>query len=88
MGWGFVWLMFALKIPILALGCIVWWAIRQEPEPAGSGSGDDGGVKPRAPRHPRTPLPRLPRRGPHGDRALTPPPRIRVTVARSRTFER
>jgi len=43
MGWGFVWLMFALKIPILALGWIVWWAIRQEPEPVKGGSGEDGG---------------------------------------------
>ena len=29
MDWGFVFLMFALKIPLLALCGLVWWAIKQ-----------------------------------------------------------
>ena len=37
MGWGFVWLMLVLKIPIAMLLYIVWWAIKQsdaeEPAP-------------------------------------------------------
>src|SRR6266508_3818033 len=31
--WGFIWLMFILKIPIVALLTIVWWAVKQETEP-------------------------------------------------------
>ena len=34
MGWGFVWLMLVLKIPIAMLLYIVWWAIKQTDEPA------------------------------------------------------
>ena len=34
MGWTFVYLMVFLKLPILALLGIVWWAIRQTPEEA------------------------------------------------------
>ena len=30
--WGFLWLMFALKIPIVGLLWIVWWAVHAEPE--------------------------------------------------------
>ena len=31
--WGFVFLMLALKIPIVYLGVVVWYAIKAEPEP-------------------------------------------------------
>jgi len=34
-GWTFVYLMVFLKLPILALLGIVWWAIRQTPETEG-----------------------------------------------------
>jgi hypothetical protein len=80
MGWGFVWLMLVLKIPIAALLYIVWWAIKQE-EPAPGASGE-GGTK--APPHPRLPLPRSPRRGPHGEPPVPAPPRTRTVVARAR----
>ena len=43
MGWGFVWLMLVLKIPIAMLLYIVWWAIKQTDEEPASGSSDDGG---------------------------------------------
>jgi hypothetical protein len=83
--WGFVWLMLALKIPLIGLICIVWWAIKQEPEEASS-SEDDGGIRRERP-HPRRPFPRRPRRGPHGDPAPLPPARVRTVRARARTLD-
>src|SRR3954452_20087217 len=53
MGWGFVWLMFILKIPIAMLLGIVWWAIKQTDEPVAPDSTGEGGTK--QPRHPRPP---------------------------------
>ncbi len=70
----------ALKVPLLALCWLVWWAIRQVDEPEQEPG--DGGAKRRA--HPLGPLPRLPRRGPHGDPAPLPPPRVRIVTARAR----
>jgi hypothetical protein len=74
--------MLALKIPIVALLWIVWWAVRAEPDPEKDTKGGDGGSK--IPRHPRKPFPRRPRRGPHGDPALAPPPRTRSVVVRAK----
>jgi hypothetical protein len=73
--WGFVWLMFVLKIPIVMLLGIVWWAVKAEPEPAPSD--DDGGTR----HHPDRPSPRWPnprKRGPHGAPLPTAPPRVRT----------
>ena len=53
MTWGFIWIMLALKIPLIALLWIVWWAVRAEPETEQRPNGDDGGTK--RPRHPRRP---------------------------------
>lgn len=77
--------MLALKIPLIGLICLVWWAIKQKPddEPA---SEDDGGIRLHR-RHPRQPFPRTPRRGPHGDPAPLPPARVRTVRARARTLE-
>lgn len=77
MGWTFLWLMVALKIPVAALFYIVHWAVKQGNDEPIAGV-DDGGVKPphrpRAPRHPR-------RRGPHGaPGAARTPPRFRPPV--------
>ena len=85
MTWGFLWLMFALKIPILMLLGIVWWAVRQEPEPAEDAPPPE---KIRARPHP----PEIPKRkrprGPHGDSAIQPPqPRVR-TLAKGRETSR
>jgi hypothetical protein len=81
MTWGFIWMVVVLKIPIVALLWLVWWAVHAEPEPAGeeSSSGGDGGgghsPKPRGPQPPR-----------RGDHAVPPPqspPRVRVRGRRS-----
>jgi hypothetical protein len=87
-GWTFVYLMVILKIPIVGLLWIVWWAVKQEPDPAEQ-PGGDGGVKDRPhPRHPRTPLRHGPRGcDPHGQPLPSSPPRVRVTAARGRPVE-
>jgi hypothetical protein len=81
--------MLGLKIPIAALIYIVWWAVKDPPEPvpAPDDRGGDGNDRVEQPRHPRKPFPRHPRRGPHGGLAAPPPARIRTTRARARTFE-
>jgi hypothetical protein len=79
MTWGFIWLMFILKIPIIGLFGIVWWAVRKsdEPEP-------EHPVRPTAapPPHPRSRIPHRGRpRGPHGDPLPLPPERVRTVTA-------
>lgn len=89
--WTFVWLMFALKIPIVALLLLVRWAIRQAPEEEATGGQGGIGPVPRPvhPHHPSSRRPRLPRhRGPHGERPLLPPARVRTAVARGRLTKR
>jgi hypothetical protein len=85
MEWAMLYLFVGLKIPIFLLGWIVWWAVRQTPEPI-EPEGGDGGQRTR-PHAPPT-LPRPPRRGPHGDPAPLPPPRTRKVTARARTLDR
>ena len=84
MEWGFIWLMFVLKIPIFMLLGLVWYASRppEVPEdPAGEGGSHDRPQPPRRPRHRP--------RGPHGDPAPLPgPPRVRTPVVRARRSER
>jgi hypothetical protein len=80
--WGFIWLMFVLKIPLIALLWIVWHAIKAVPEdaeaPLDGGNGDRD--------HPRTPRHRPPpRRGPHAE--PVPPAPARMRVLRGRTFD-
>lgn len=77
--WGFIWLMFVLKIPIIGLFTIVWWAIRSTDEPAPE---QKVRAEPRPhPHRPPRPPPRRPR-GPHGESASLPsPPRVRPVVA-------
>jgi hypothetical protein len=87
----FIFLMLVLKIPIMGLLYIVWWAIRATPEPEAIPDEGGGTKKPLAPRprhpHPRPALPRNPRRGPHGAPAVQAPPRTRTVVARARRVE-
>ncbi len=81
--------MVILKIPIVMLLGIVWWAIHQDTDTVDvppSGSPRPRTPSPHSP--PRRPLPRLPRRGPHGGAWLPAPPRSRVVVARARSHER
>jgi hypothetical protein len=88
LGWTFFYLMVFLKLPIVALLYLVWWAIHQTPEPPGEDGGDDDGGSGR-PRHPRPPLHPLPRRGPrHGSRPPASPPRVRAVAARARSTAR
>jgi hypothetical protein len=84
MGWAMFFLFVALKVPLIALCWLVWWAIRQVPEDDEQPGGDGGRRRP----HPPKPLPRAPRRGPHGDRAPLSPPRVRKVTARARQLER
>jgi hypothetical protein len=81
--WVFIFMMVVLKLPILALFGIVWWAVRQKPEEADDASGNGGSPKPSSP-HPRSPLPHSPRRGPHREPAAPAPPRMRVSGSRQR----
>jgi hypothetical protein len=76
-GWGILWLAVALKVPIIALLYLVWWAIKDPPVP--EVVEEDGGSSDRDPRpHPRDPRPRPPRRGPHGPPEPAAPARVRV----------
>ena len=87
MTWGFIWLMFVLKIPILMLFGLVWWAVKHSDEPAaGEPARPSPAPHPHRPRRPRRrPRPRGPR---HGETAALPsPPRVRhawQTAARGR----
>jgi hypothetical protein len=81
MTWGFIWLMFILKIPILMLFGIVWWATHQtdeEPTPE-----EKARITPRPSPHPHDPVKRRRPRGPHsGEPAVLPsPPRVRPVTA-------
>jgi hypothetical protein len=40
--WEAIFMLVILKIPLIYLGAVVWWAVRAEPEPAGGG--DEIGV--------------------------------------------
>jgi hypothetical protein len=61
--WEFLFMMLALKIPIVYLGIVVWYAIKAEPEP--DGEHEDFSIW-RPWRRPTGPRPR--RGGPHGRR--------------------
>jgi hypothetical protein len=83
MVWEFVFMMFVLKIPIIYLCLVVYWAVRAEPrppEPAHLRAGA-GGPEPRAPwRRPRSSGRRRP--GPHGSPARSYARTSRVPVPR------
>ena len=83
MDWTFFYLMVLLKLPIVALFWIVWWAIKADPE-AGADDADssEGGGGSKRPREPFGPRPRS--RGPHGTPRLPAPPRSRPVTAKGR----
>jgi hypothetical protein len=85
MEWTMFFLFAALKVPLIALCWLVYWAIKQVPEDDEQ-PGGNGGAKRRP--HPRRPLPHTPRRGPHGDPAPASPPRVRTVTVRARELER
>ena len=80
--WIFIFMMVVLKIPILMLFYIVWWAVKQTPDEAEQ-PGTGGGGSRRPPRSPG-PLQRGPRRGPHNAGAPAAPLRVRPVKARGR----
>ena len=41
--WEAIFMLVVLKIPLVYLGVVVWWAIRAEPDPPGGG--DEAGVR-------------------------------------------
>jgi hypothetical protein len=76
-----VFMMVILKLPVVYLCVVVWWAVRAEPEPP------EGARLPSIPGHgwdpPHRRSPRRPRLGPHGGPVRTyarRPARRRVTV--------
>ena len=86
--WFTVWFMVILKIPILYLAYVLWWAIKDAPEPYAEpltqgpeGDGEGTGWRPSGKRR----RPPRPRRGPHGSPARRP---ARTGLARARARER
>lgn len=76
MVWEFVFMMVILKIPIVYLCLVVYWAVKAEPKPP---EPEQLLVEPLDldPRPPWRRQPRVPRRGPHGS-----PIRVRRAVVR------
>jgi hypothetical protein len=81
--WTAVWFLVVLKLPVLYLAWVIWWAVKDPPgselelggeEEAGP---DDGGGWVRARSRSRL----RPRRGPHGGPARRP---LRARVARAK----
>jgi len=75
--WAVFWLALILKIPIVALLYLVWYAIRNPPVP--EMDQDGGGGSRFDPHHPRINPPHSPRRGPHAEPPPGAPDRVRVT---------
>ena len=86
MGWAMLYLFVALKIPLIAAIWIVWWAVKQVPDP--DEDCDDGGSKTRERPHPLPRRPKPPRRDPHGAPEPPSPPRVRTVKARGRQLTR
>jgi hypothetical protein len=79
-GWTIFYMVVILKIPMVACLWLVWWAIKQEPDPEGA-TGEGGGPR----RSKLPPLPRWPRRGPAGGGAgckAAPCPELAPRVAK------
>ena len=64
--WFTIWFMVILKIPVLYLAYVIWWAVKDPPDTAlGPTAGDEGEEGPRRPTRDRW-HGRPRRRGPHG----------------------
>ena len=76
--WFTLWFMVILKIPILYLAYVIWWAVKDPPDAAGPAADEiDGGGPYRRPNDDRRRL----RRGPHGSPSRRSSP---VRAARAR----
>lgn len=82
--WEFVFMMVVLKLPVVYLCVVVYWAVRAEPRPL-DGAALVPAPEPRGPWR-DVPRPRSPRRGPHGspDRGYSRVARARLAAARAR----
>ncbi len=88
--WEIVFLMVILKIPIVYLCMVVWYAIKAEPKP-GTGDASAAGTRPDepGPGWGRRPRPRRLRpRPPHGGPTRRHPRTPRTAFARARTGRR
>ncbi len=66
MTWELIWMLVILKIPIVYLCCVVWWAVRAKPEPLEPALKLASLDPDPRPGWSYTREPRRPRRGPHG----------------------
>jgi hypothetical protein len=80
--WFSIWFLVVLKIPIAYLGYVIWWAVKDPPEPSAgpgfrlseNGSSGGGGIETAGRRRvPRRPIPGR-RPGPHGVPLRRPAP--------------
>jgi hypothetical protein len=85
--WFTIWFLVILKLPAAYLAYVIWWAVKDPPEPgrgpggAGVPAADDGGPRLFVPRRRRAPVPgRHP--GPHGSPARRPLPGIAASRLR------
>jgi hypothetical protein len=83
--WTTVWFLVILKIPVAYLAWVIWWAVKDPPQPRPGDPArvpapvdglDPSGLRPR-----RRLLPRPGRSGPHGSPTRRGP---RVAIARAR----
>ena len=77
--WFTLWFMVILKIPILYLAWVIWWAVKDPPDAWSGESGDalaDEGGGPDRPRGRKRPRRDRPARGPHGSPARRPGPAV------------
>jgi hypothetical protein len=76
--WELIFLMFLMKIPIVYLCAVVWWAVKAEPRPEeGAALRAEVDPEPPSPFYSRfRARPRRPRNGPHGSPVRRPQPRV------------
>jgi hypothetical protein len=90
MGWTLFFMMVVLKIPMIAAGYLIWYAVKAPPEPDGEAEpGSDKGPRRKPPRFPRWPRRGRPSDGSAGCKEppcpeLTPGRTAAPVVARSR----
>jgi hypothetical protein len=68
MVWFTIWFLVILKIPALYIAWLVWWSVKDPPQPGTAEAGESlggGGIDFRPRRDPRAPVPGR-RPGPHG----------------------
>jgi hypothetical protein len=78
MGWTLFFMIVILKIPMLGAAWLIWYAVKEVPEPEEGLAEEDRGPRPKLP-----PPPRWPRRGPvvgGGDCKPPPCPEKKVPV--------